>query len=161
MSYLESPNATLWQKVTPCLSLTSAHQFNKASFTGLEDLIARHSQLVTDVLTALHKIHKCLPPALVPAPLPAELHSAPQVEPYYLSPQRYPGDPSTCRGFLMLGRVNCSVCSWITDIITLLSGQALEQQPSGRQVTQSVTPMIPLWQSLSEYSTTLSTDYAI
>ena len=97
--------------------------------------MAKHSQLLSDVMTYVPQIFDRLSAvqAAAAVPLPDPQKSAPLVEPRLPPPQRFSGDPSACGGFL----IQCSLTfelqpslfpsdrAKIAYIITLLSGKAL------------------------------------
>lgn len=101
--------------------------------------MAKHSQLLSYVLTSICQIFDRLPvtqaaaSAVVPDPLPSPQVPAPHVEPRLPPPQHFSGDPRAYRGFL----TNCSLTfelqpssfpsdrAKIAYVITILSGKAL------------------------------------
>lgn len=111
-------------------------QRHEAALVQQEALMARHSHLLSEMLTSIKQISDRLTPATVPVPVP-QIHVPmavnPLAEPRLPPPQRFSGDPSACKGFL----TQCSLSfelqpsSFPTDrskiayIITLLSEKAL------------------------------------
>jgi hypothetical protein len=77
-------------------------QCHKAALVQQEALMARHSQLMSEMLTSIKQISDRLPPATAPTPVPQiQVPMAVNLlaEPHLPPSQLFSGDPSACKGF--------------------------------------------------------------
>lgn len=114
-------------------------QCHESALVQQETLMAKHSQVLSDLMTSVRQIFDRLPSTLATASTAASVSLldsrvlAPLTEPCLPPPQCFSGDPSACDGFL----TQCSLTfelqpssfpsdrAKIAYVITLLSGKAL------------------------------------
>ncbi len=112
----------------------SSFQRHEAVLSHQEELMTKHSQLLSDVMGSIRQLFERLPGASSPSASPPSSNRPTSVaEPRLPPPKPFAGDPKSCQGFL----TQCSLTfelqpsSFPTDrskiayIITLLSDKAL------------------------------------